>query len=886
MINWLNRNLYLGLLLLSVLLLSIFILYKIPQNGLYYFSSLGDTKEQYVHFFNHFYDFIHNGELPFWSWEYGMGGSFWNDFGYYMLGDIFIWPMFLFPKSFFPALFLPMTIIKMLLMSLGAYWFFKKTGVREHWSFLGALIYPFAGYHFDYFYTHYFFINAAVYFPFLLLGYERILQNKKPGLFILVVLIASIGNFYLMFLLSIGLFIFAVFRYFHQETIKKSLKGFLFFHLRLGLSYLTGLGLSMPFFLPSVFSYLESNAQARSGPSFDMMLSFADTMQRILVTGGMHYLFFATIPLLLIGFKFRRLPLFFLSIFLWASVQFPLLTSIIGGFSKPEELRGFFILNLLSLFIAVHTLNNLKNNVLNFASLILGSTLISFWLWHNPISRYSELLYILPGFWLAGILAAQLLTSQNFKKAIFMFTSLICVSYSVLLGYSFITDLIVKTNKTDISSIKHQGIWSTIPLLNKEIYENSYEDKSLESMLNEVEKQDPSFYRLVPSIPGVTAINSSLTYDYKGFYSYQSLIPWKQQKFEMDVLAQPIRSFNLIRGFGNSTYLTSILSNKYYIAQNNTPKLYGYHLEDTFGDTKVFRNEHFLPLGFVYAKAMSTEQFLSLPVYLREQVMLNYVIKEDAPLVDDARFNNYVISDTQDITVNVPFQRVENGIKINSEKPFEIKIPAPVKSNGQLYVYAHLLPNTPHRGVSIFAKSDLLGELKYIKNMSAGSFVLSQYHYEDTVDEVLFRFGEADQETKEITLSISPGEYVIKDIKVLLDPMDDYKKQINILKENTLNNLKYNSTSLSGTLKTSTSGTLFLSIPFNKGWVAKIDGERTEIFPAHYTFSGIEVKPGTHEIELYFIPPGLIPGILVSAVTLITLIIYYNRKKKKNSASE
>jgi uncharacterized membrane protein YfhO len=883
MINIFKRNLNLCLLLLSVLLLSILILYKIPFNGLYYFSSLGDTKEQYVHFFNHFYDIIQNGKLPFWSWEYGMGGSFWNDFGYYMLGDIFIWPMFLLPKTFFPALFLPMTIIKMLLMSLGVYLFFKKTGVQEHWSFLGALIYPFAGYHFDYFYTHYFFINAAVYFPFLLLGYERILQNKKTDFFILVVLLASIGNFYLMFLLSIGLFIFAVFRYFHQETVKKSLNGFWFFHLRLGLSYLAGLGLSMPFFLPSVFSYLGSNAQARSGPSFDTMLTFEETMQRILITGGMHYLIFAIVPLLLLGFK-KRLSLLSLCAFLWITIKFPLLTSIIGGFSKPEELRGFFIINLLSLFIAVHALNNLKNNALHFSFLIAGSALISIWLWHNPNSRYGETLFIFPVIWLLGIFAAQLLKSQSYKKVIYLATSLLCVGYSVTIGYSFISDLIVKTNNTDITSIKHQGVWSTIPLLNKTIYEDSYENKSFQSVLNELEKKDSDFYRLVPNVPGVTAINSSLTYNYKGFYSYQSLIPWKQQQFEMDVLAQPIRSFNLIRGFGNSTYLTSIFSNKYYISQNNNPRLYGYHLEDTFGDIKVFKNEHFLPLGFVYDNAISTEQFLSLPVYLREQAMLHYAIKDDVPFIENLKFDNYVISDTNDIKANVKSQLVKNGLKINTEKPFEIKIPAPVTVKGQLYVYAHLLPNTPYKGITINAKSDILGELKYSKNMSAGSFVLSQYHYKETVDEVLFRFGEADKNTKEITLSISPGEYIIKDIKVLLDPMEEYKSQIKLLKENSMENLEYNSYSLSGTLKTSKKGTLFLSIPYSKGWVAKLDGEKTKVFPVHYTYSGISVTPGTHKIELYFIPPGLIPGLLISAVTLISLL-FYKRKKKKNSAS-
>jgi uncharacterized membrane protein YfhO len=883
-INFIKKNIDFYFLLIAVFVTSIYILYKIPMEGLFYFSALGDTREQYIHFFNHYYDLIHSGQLPFWSWEYGMGGSFWNDFGYYMLGDIFVLPMFLFPKAWFPALFLPLSIFKVLLMSLGAYFFFNKIGIARQWAFLGALIYPFSGYHFDYFYTHFFFINAAVYFPFLLLGYERFLQNKKPGLLILIIFLASIGNFYLMFLLTIGLFIYAIYRYFNQSSVKKSFKEFFVFHLKLSLAYLSGIGLSMPFFLPSVLSYLQSNAQVRSGPEFELILTFEETLQRILTTGGMHYLVFAVVPLILAGLK-TRYPLLILCGILWSIMQFPLLTSIIGGFSNPEEIRGFFIVNLLSLFVATQALNSMKRSIVDIIALFIGITFVVYTLFQHPYSRYEDLLLLLPIMWGLGILAYLFLRSNKIKYFVFAFSSLICLGYSATIAYSFVSDLIVKTQTNDTTTIKHKGIWSPLPLLDKKEYIISYKNESFTTTLSKMKQEDSSFYRIVANIPGVTAINSSLTYDYKSFYSYHSLIPWKQQQFEMDTMAQPgLRGFNLLRGFGNSTYLTTLFSNKYFLTQNNedniSPKLYGYELKHTYEKINIFKNQFSLPFGFVYNKAMSTEQFLSLPVYQREQAMMNYAIIDNAPLISDLKLNNYVISDLNDININSINASPKVDKTVKSDKPIEIKVPTPITKEGQLYVYANIIPKTLNEGITINAKSDGLGDIKYEKNMRAGSLVLGQYHYDKTVNEVLFRFGNASAENKEVTLSLLPGEYIIEDIKVLLDPMDDYKKQVSLLRNNSLKDVKYNTYSITGNYKTSKDGILFLSIPYNKGWHAKIDNKKADILSAHYTYSGIPVTSGTHKIELYFIPPGLIPGGVIAIITIILVIYYYKRQIK------
>lgn len=75
---------------------------------------------------------------------------------------------------------------------------------------------------------------------------------------------------------------------------------------------------------------------------------------------------------------------------------------------------------------------------------------------------------------------------------------------------------------------------------------------------------------------------------------------------------------------------------------------------------------------------------------------------------------------------------------------------------------------------------------------------------------------------------------------------------------------------------------VFFSIPWDKGFTAYVDGEKTEIEKVDFGFIAVPVKAGTHTIRLYFRPYYMNVGIAVSLAGMLALIltIIFGRKKK------
>ena len=71
-------------------------------------------------------------------------------------------------------------------------------------------------------------------------------------------------------------------------------------------------------------------------------------------------------------------------------------------------------------------------------------------------------------------------------------------------------------------------------------------------------------------------------------------------------------------------------------------------------------------------------------------------------------------------------------------------------------------------------------------------------------------------------------------------------------------------TKVSGSVKNNVDGTLMVSIPYEDGWHAYVDGKETKIVRADYGFLGLKLTPGSHEITFFYQAPGLKAGILLS----------------------
>ena len=77
-------------------------------------------------------------------------------------------------------------------------------------------------------------------------------------------------------------------------------------------------------------------------------------------------------------------------------------------------------------------------------------------------------------------------------------------------------------------------------------------------------------------------------------------------------------------------------------------------------------------------------------------------------------------------------------------------------------------------------------------------------------------------------------------------------------------------------------GGLAATIPAEPGWTAYVDGERAETASWLDTFLYVELPAGTHEVELRYTAPGLVPGLALGVLSLagLALAVLKNRKRQ------
>lgn len=97
----------------------------------------------------------------------------------------------------------------------------------------------------------------------------------------------------------------------------------------------------------------------------------------------------------------------------------------------------------------------------------------------------------------------------------------------------------------------------------------------------------------------------------------------------------------------------------------------------------------------------------------------------------------------------------------------------------------------------------------------------------------------------------------------------------NELRKDTLSNLKVIDNQVSGEINIQKSKILFLSIPYDKGWNAEINGSKKEIIKIDIGLIGIILDKGLNKVNLVYETPYLTTGIWVSIITLLAYIAFW-----------
>jgi uncharacterized membrane protein YfhO len=101
----------------------------------------------------------------------------------------------------------------------------------------------------------------------------------------------------------------------------------------------------------------------------------------------------------------------------------------------------------------------------------------------------------------------------------------------------------------------------------------------------------------------------------------------------------------------------------------------------------------------------------------------------------------------------------------------------------------------------------------------------------------------------------------------------NYTDDVNSRKKTTLNIVEHDQNHFKGDIALNDKKLLFFSIPFDRGWSAKVDGKPAQLIRVNIGFTGLVLGEGRHHVELEFTPPYAVAGLVV---TLIAMLGYIN----------
>jgi uncharacterized membrane protein YfhO len=831
--------------------------------------------------------FSGNG-VPLVDFNIGMGFDTLTTLNYYAIGDpltlITIFSNTTNMEKIYEFLILLRFCLAGVSFTLYCY-YMKKKGFQ---SVLGGLIYIFCGYALYAGVRHPYFTNPMIYLPLLFIGLEKILNKKKPYLFIVMIFISAMSNFYFFYMLTILIFIYAVIRFFSlykKEEHKSIFLEFFKTAMRAGLYYCLGVLLASFIFIPVVVAFLNNG---RFDTGYDVNLLHYAVEYYVLmvnqflaadVTCGywtqLTYAGITPIGILIIfkSKKYRQLQIAFClgTIFL----MIPAIGYIMNGFAYVSNRWefGYSFLVAFIFVVAYEEMFSLKTQ--DKILLIAGITLYAI----LGLGKPNKSVWIALIFLCISVLA--ILYFNVYKKS----AQIQRIYIFLILFFNIAVNGVI---------VYHPKFGNYV----NEFIDSGKVQKTIEnsalSLLPEI--KDDSFYRIETYGDGIQ--NEALTLKYNDVSGYFSIMDKRVTEYFKGVeLLSQVTAFR----FNNLDYRTTLdtLANvKYVLTDDLKATPYAYKLlskEKVDGKTYyLLENQYFLPLGYTYNKFITRDDYEKLSSLEKQEIMLQAIVLEE-PIEPQTRVTaNGMIINSSDILENFTAKELEaklspdKGIEIKDNKIRVLKKGAKLriyfkgekKSETYLRLENFNINNTNYSSIKLNAKGE-----NEAKNKIDVRAINNNSYFGKTNYLVNVGYNKNAINYCDITFN-NKGSFKVEDLQIYTLSMENHGKRVNELKQDSLEDVQIHNNVIKGSIDLETDKVLCFSIPYSKGWTAFVDGKETNLLQANVMYMGLPLNAGSHTIKLVYITPYLREGVFLSMIgfiVLISIIIYnYIRERKVN----
>ncbi len=386
----------------------------------------------------------------------------------------------------------------------------------------------------------------------------------------------------------------------------------------------------------------------------------------------------------------------------------------------------------------------------------------------------------------------------------------------------------------------------------------------------------------------------------QGYFGTQSYLPGNLHSKEIiefidaleiprlaKVLVDGSPNANYIYGFDNMNYLNTFLGVKYIVNYNMEAETFGYQKIDNITGAAIYQNLYSVPLGMTFDTYITNEEFEKLDVLQKRKILLETCILEEAPTKtniskwqsdneDKAEFKvipreNYTL-----VAGGVELAANENSYSTAGNDGLEIIIDSEMVDASKMLVFTMEFESDRDNYARLFWSNAEDLELNYSTSMPV--FLMegkNTFRFDIPfagVSKVFFQ-GALDLELHNLEVAyVDEQEYYA-----------EYISMVEARNKEALEIVDFSQDRIVGKVNNENDKFLLLTIPYNKGWKAKVDGLAKDLMIPDIGFMGIELPAGEHDIILWHEAIGIRMGILL---TIIGLIIYglliIKTKERKN----
>ena len=847
---------------------------------------------------------LHGGDYTY-SFHVGLGVGFIPTFAYYLASPLNLL-LVLFPERLLTEAVLVITLLKMAGAAAGftamAQYLYKE---RKGTMVLTGVLYSLTGFMIAYSWNI-MWLDVIALLPLVVLAMEHMLRGGKIAPYACLLALALFANYYIGFMLCVFLVLYAlVWLLREKHSVKDVWQG----GLRFAAGSLWGGGMAAALLVPTALALGRTSAAgeelgefATNFPLFDLFGRFFYGAEPTVRSGNLPNLYCGVIAVVLLPIYLsqkniplrRRVSFGGLLTVLMISCTLSQWDLVWHGLHSPNDLpyRFSFLVCFVMLMMAAHVLSHLDEITPKqiMGSLAASATYLILWEKLGEIFRqvdgdaagkvtttdkliYANLLLLaLHG--VALLIATARRTPRLVATRLVVFAVCIEMLFSTASSFVALNSSEYFTDHEDyVYNVKHEAIDEALRLAEK--------------LAEEDAESFGSFVRM-EYLPRTSCVDTSL-HHYSGLTTFASSNPYETIRF-MGELGYAINGVNsyLYHGFVAAT--DSLFALRYVVLEKSitthaqlkqvgsvsvpNPKTgEDYHLY-------VYRNELALPLGFMTSSGIK-----------------NYVGSKYAPFTSQQNLYESMTGLTDELYEPITFTSLTEGATVRGSSLHlpgtadTVYFTGDIEEQGQHFAFVDCRA-ADSIVVTVYEPTlDEDGNVMYDADGNVIEKVKRSWgvttHEPYVIDMGTLKPGMRVEITMDSERSASGNLYVQRLVPEAL------QAHLAELSDGGMMVTEQKGDRIKGTVTAKENGVLFLSIPYDKGWKVKVDGQEVQTFPisdnaeTEYddegnevtvggddgALLGVELAAGSHDVELSFHAPGQILGLLISIGSLLLLLV-------------